>query len=97
MRPRRPLTHLAVIVPFCYQSLRPRTPGLGSEMPVGTCKTVVVVGVVKRKRVRRDVIRRARWQLEGPDLTRRDYQDAARRVPFRIVDGNVSPVFASKG
>jgi conjugative relaxase-like TrwC/TraI family protein len=31
-------------------------------------------------------------QLEGPDLTQRDYQDAARLgVPFKIVDGDVSP------
>jgi hypothetical protein len=31
-------------------------------------------------------------QLEGPDLTRRDYQDAARLgTPFKIVDGDVSP------
>ena len=31
-------------------------------------------------------------QLEGPDLTRRDFQDAARLgAPFRIVDGDVSP------
>jgi conjugative relaxase-like TrwC/TraI family protein len=31
-------------------------------------------------------------QLEGPDLTERDYQDAARLgVPFKIVDGEVSP------
>ena len=31
-------------------------------------------------------------QLEGPDLTPRDYQDAARLgVPFKIVDGVVSP------
>ena len=31
-------------------------------------------------------------QLEGPDLTERDYQDAARLgAPFRIVDGVVSP------
>jgi conjugative relaxase-like TrwC/TraI family protein len=31
-------------------------------------------------------------QLEGPDLTQRDYQDAARLgVPFKIVDSEVSP------
>jgi TrwC relaxase len=31
-------------------------------------------------------------QLEGPDLTERDYRDAARLgVPFKIVDGVVSP------
>jgi len=31
-------------------------------------------------------------QLEGPDLTQRDYQDAARLgAPFRIVDSDVSP------
>ena len=31
-------------------------------------------------------------QLEGPDLTQRDYQDAVRLgVPFKIVDGEVSP------
>jgi conjugative relaxase-like TrwC/TraI family protein len=31
-------------------------------------------------------------QLEGPDLTQRDYQDAARLgVPFKIFDGGVSP------
>jgi conjugative relaxase-like TrwC/TraI family protein len=31
-------------------------------------------------------------QLEGPDLSRRDFQDAARLgVPFKIVDGVVSP------
>ncbi len=31
-------------------------------------------------------------QLAGPDLTQRDYQDAARLgVPFKIVDGDVSP------
>ena len=31
-------------------------------------------------------------QLEGPDLTQRDYQDAARLgAPFRVVDGDVSP------
>jgi TrwC relaxase len=31
-------------------------------------------------------------QLEGPDLTERDYQDAARLgAPFRIGDGDVSP------
>jgi conjugative relaxase-like TrwC/TraI family protein len=31
-------------------------------------------------------------QLEGPDLTQRDYQDAARLgAPFKIVDGDVSP------
>jgi conjugative relaxase-like TrwC/TraI family protein len=31
-------------------------------------------------------------QLEGPDLSRRDLQEAARLgVPFRIVDGDVSP------
>ena len=31
-------------------------------------------------------------QLEGPDLTPRDYQDAARLgAPFKIVDGDVSP------
>jgi hypothetical protein len=31
-------------------------------------------------------------QLEGPDLTLRDFQDAARLgMPFRIVDGVVSP------
>jgi conjugative relaxase-like TrwC/TraI family protein len=31
-------------------------------------------------------------QLEGPDLTERDYQDAARHgAPFKIVDGAVSP------
>ena len=31
-------------------------------------------------------------QLEGPDLTQRDFQDAARLgAPFRIVDGDVSP------
>jgi conjugative relaxase-like TrwC/TraI family protein len=31
-------------------------------------------------------------QLEGPDLTLRDFQDAARLgVPFRVVDGVVSP------
>jgi TrwC relaxase len=31
-------------------------------------------------------------QLEGPDLTERDYQDAARLgAPFKIVDGAVSP------
>src|SRR5215204_6954506 len=31
-------------------------------------------------------------QLEGPDLTERDYQDAARLgAPFKIVDGVVSP------
>jgi hypothetical protein len=31
-------------------------------------------------------------QLEGPDLTERDYQDAARLgAPFKIVDGDVSP------
>jgi TrwC relaxase len=31
-------------------------------------------------------------QLEGPDLTPRDYQDAARLgTPFKIVDGDVSP------
>jgi conjugative relaxase-like TrwC/TraI family protein len=31
-------------------------------------------------------------QLEGPDLTQRDYQDAARLgTPFKIVDGDVSP------
>ena len=31
-------------------------------------------------------------QLEGPDLTERDYQDAARLgAPFMIVDGDVSP------
>jgi hypothetical protein len=33
-----------------------------------------------------------RQQLEGPDLTQRDYQDAARLgTPFKIVDGDVSP------
>ena len=32
-------------------------------------------------------------QLEGPDLTIRDFQDAARLgAPFRIVDGVVSPL-----
>ena len=31
-------------------------------------------------------------QLEGPDLTERDYQDAARLgAPFKIVNGDVSP------
>jgi conjugative relaxase-like TrwC/TraI family protein len=31
-------------------------------------------------------------QLAGPDLTQRDYQDAARLgAPFKIVDGDVSP------
>ena len=31
-------------------------------------------------------------QLEGPDLTKRDFQDAARLgAPFKIVDGDVSP------
>jgi hypothetical protein len=31
-------------------------------------------------------------QLEGPDLTPRDIQDAARLgIPFRVVDGDVSP------
>ena len=31
-------------------------------------------------------------QLEGPDLTQRDYQDAARLgAPFKIVDSDVSP------
>jgi TrwC relaxase len=30
-------------------------------------------------------------QLEGPGLTPRDYQDAARLAPFKIVDGVVSP------
>jgi hypothetical protein len=31
-------------------------------------------------------------QLEGPDLTQRNYQDAARLgAPFKIVDGDVSP------
>jgi conjugative relaxase-like TrwC/TraI family protein len=31
-------------------------------------------------------------QLEGPDLTERDYHDAARLgAPFKIVDGDVSP------
>jgi TrwC relaxase len=31
-------------------------------------------------------------QLEGPELTPRDYQDAARLgAPFRVVDGDVSP------
>src|SRR5215216_4699097 len=31
-------------------------------------------------------------QLEGPDLTQRDYQEAARLgAPFKIVDGVVSP------
>jgi conjugative relaxase-like TrwC/TraI family protein len=31
-------------------------------------------------------------QLEGPDLTTRDIQDAARLgIPFRVVDGDVSP------
>jgi len=31
-------------------------------------------------------------QLEGPDVTERDYQDAARLgAPFKIVDGDVSP------
>jgi conjugative relaxase-like TrwC/TraI family protein len=31
-------------------------------------------------------------QLEGPELTQRDYQDAARLgAPFKIVDGEVSP------
>ena len=31
-------------------------------------------------------------QLEGPDLTQCDYQDAARLgAPFKIVDGDVSP------
>ena len=31
-------------------------------------------------------------QLEGPDLTQRDFQDAARLgAPFRVVDGDVSP------
>jgi hypothetical protein len=31
-------------------------------------------------------------QPEGPDLTERDYQDAARLgAPFKIVDGDVSP------
>jgi hypothetical protein len=31
-------------------------------------------------------------QLEGPGLTKRDYQDAARLgVPFKILDGDVSP------
>jgi len=31
-------------------------------------------------------------QLEGPDLTQRDYQDAARvGAPFKIVDSDVSP------
>jgi hypothetical protein len=31
-------------------------------------------------------------QLEGPDLSRRDLQEAARLgVPFKIVDGDVSP------
>ena len=31
-------------------------------------------------------------QLEGPDLSPRDYQDAARLgAPFRVVDGDVSP------
>jgi hypothetical protein len=31
-------------------------------------------------------------QLEGPDLTHRDYQDAARLgAPFKIVDSEVSP------
>jgi TrwC relaxase len=31
-------------------------------------------------------------QLEGPDLTLRDFQDAARLgAPFRLVDGDVSP------
>jgi hypothetical protein len=31
-------------------------------------------------------------QLEGPDLTERDYQDAARLgAPFKIIDGDVSP------
>jgi hypothetical protein len=33
-----------------------------------------------------------RQALAGPDLTTRDYQDAARLgVPFKIVDGDVSP------
>ena len=33
-----------------------------------------------------------RQQLEGPDLTLRDFQDAARLgAPFRVVDGVVSP------
>jgi hypothetical protein len=31
-------------------------------------------------------------QMEGLDLTQRDYQDAARLgAPFKIVDGDVSP------
>src|SRR5215212_5288710 len=31
-------------------------------------------------------------QLEGPDLTRRDFQNVARLgAPFKIVDGEVSP------
>jgi hypothetical protein len=35
---------------------------------------------------------RRQQQLAGPDLTTRDYQDAARLgVPFKIVDGDVSP------
>ncbi len=41
---------------------------------------------------------RRQQQLEGPDLTRRDYQDAARLgVPFRIVDGNASPFSPRRG
>jgi hypothetical protein len=32
-------------------------------------------------------------QLEGPDLTQRDYRDAARLgTPFKIFDGEVSPL-----
>ncbi len=37
-------------------------------------------------------------QLEGPDLTARDFQDAARLgAPFRIVDGDRQPVPARGG
>ena len=82
-----------------YYTERGETPGVWIGSGLGGIDGVTVGDPVTAEQMRalfgcglHPLAELRQQQLEGPDLTERDYQDAARLgAPFKIVDGDVSP------
>jgi conjugative relaxase-like TrwC/TraI family protein len=82
-----------------YYTERGETPGVWIGSGLGGIEGLTVGDPVTAEQMRalfgcglHPLAELRQQQLEGPDLTERDYQDAARLgAPFKIVDGDVSP------
>jgi TrwC relaxase len=83
----------------CYYTERGETPGVWIGSGMDGIDGLTAADPVKSEQMRalfgcglHPLAELRQQQLEGPNLTTRDYQDAARLgVPFKIFDGDVRP------